>query len=503
MYKKYIFIIAFALISGCKHTSTHSLSTFSIEKYNSGFTSTCETSKLQKRDFESLWTRMRSGFCFRNINSSRISQELKWMMKNKDFVYRSIDRSKPYLFHILSYLEKRNLPHELALLPMVESGFQPFAYSSSRAAGIWQFIPPTAREYGLKMNWLYDGRRDVLESTKAATYFLSDMHRHFKGNWLLAIASYNTGAGNVGKAIDRANNLFTKPSYWDLNLPRETELYVPRLLALSKIIANPRKFGFKLPPISNEKFTSTVIFRDPLDFKTLSIITGVKQSELIQLNPGYSTWILDPSQQNTLLLPIDAAKAFNTRYNKVSKSIYENKVHKVIKGDSLYKISRIYNVKINSLKKANNLSKDIIYINQKLKIPSELSTGNREFITINGKKYFINKKLITFNHIVKRYDNWYKIARKYDVPLKKLLMWNDSDKNTKLRINSLIKIKLQGPILSTIKNQSTLRYVVGSGERYDQIIRGFNITKESLIKDNNLRNKKYLTAGDNLVINLN
>ena len=210
---------------------------------------------------------------------------------------------------------------------------------------------------------------------------------------------HTTGAGNVGKAIDRANNLFTKPSYWDLNLPRETELYVPRLLALSKIIANP-KFGFKLPAISNEIYIDRN-FRDPLDFKTLSIITGVKQSELIQLNPGYSTWILDPSQQNTLLLAIDAAKAFNTRYNKVSKSIYENKVHKVIKGDSLYKISRIYNVKINSLKKANNLSKDIIYINQKLKIPSELSTGNKEFITINGKKYFINKKLITFNHIVK------------------------------------------------------------------------------------------------------
>ena len=144
---------------------------------------------------------MKSGFCFTNINSSRISKELKWMMNNKDFVYRSIERSKPYLYHILGHLESRNLPLELALLPMVESGFQPYAYSSSRAAGIWQFIPPTAREYGLKMNWLYDGRRDVLESTKAASYFLGDMHRHFKGNWLLAIASYNTGAGNVAKLL--------------------------------------------------------------------------------------------------------------------------------------------------------------------------------------------------------------------------------------------------------------------------------------------------------------
>ena len=503
MHKKYILIIAVLLISGCKSVQTESLSEFTIDNSILGINSTCETIKLKNKNFDSVWNRMRSGFCFRNINSSRISQELKWMKKNKDFVYRSIDRSKPYLYHILSYLEEKNLPHELALLPMVESGFQPFAYSASRAAGIWQFIPPTAREYGLKMNWLYDGRRDVLESTKAATYFLSDMHRHFKGNWLLAIASYNTGAGNVGKAIDRANNLFTKPSYWDLNLPRETELYVPRLLALSKIIANPNKYGFKLPPISNERFTSTVNFRDPIDFKTLSIITGISQNELTRLNPGYSTWILDPSQQNKLLLPVKAAKVFNKRYNKISRSIYETKVHKVIKGDSLYRISRIYNVKIDALKRANNLSKDTIYINQKLKIPSELSTGNKEFITINNQKYFINKKSITFNHIVKRYDNWYRIAKKYDVPLKKLLMWNNADKKTMLKINSLVKIQLQGPILSTTKNMSKLRYVVGSGERYDQIVRGFNISKENLIKDNKLKNRKYLTAGDNLIININ
>ena len=212
MYKKYFLIVAVLLISGCQQITKHSLSELQYNTGLSGLVSTCETAKLQNKNFNSVWNRMRSGFCFRNINSSRISEELKWMKKNKSFVYRSIDRSKPYLFHILSYLEKRNLPHELALLPMVESGFQPFAYSASRAAGIWQFIPPTAREYGLRMNWLYDGRRDVLESTKAATYFLRDMHRHFNGNWLLAIASYNTGAGNVGKAIDRANNLFTKPS---------------------------------------------------------------------------------------------------------------------------------------------------------------------------------------------------------------------------------------------------------------------------------------------------
>ena len=503
MYKRYISIFLALLLSGCQHTSIDPLSQLSLDNSTFSLSSTCETRSLQGKKFDNVWDRMRSGFCFRNINSSRITQELNWMKQNKDFVYRSIERSKPYLYHILEHLEKRNLPHELALLPMVESGFQPFAYSASRAAGIWQFIPPTAREYGLKMNWLYDGRRDVLESTKAATYFLGDMHRHFKGNWLLAIASYNTGAGNVGKAIHRANKIFGEPSYWDLNLPRETELYVPRLLALSKIIYNPAKYGFRISRIENKRFTQTVKINDPIDFQTLSIITGLPIKDLTKLNPGYSTWIIDPAQQNTLLLPNQSSKVFRERYNKISRSIYKNKIHKVKKGDSLYKLSRIYNVKINAIKKTNGLSKDTIYINQKIRIPSEFSTSEKEFIVVNNIKYYINKKQITFKHIVKRYDNWYKIAKKYDVSLKDLLKWNNANKKTTLKVNSLIKIKLRGPILSKNKSINTLRYVVNSGERYEQIVRGFGISKNNLIKDNNLKNKKYLTAGENLEINLN
>ena len=187
----------------------------------------------------------------------------------------------------------------------------------------------------------------------------------------------------------------------------------------------------------------------------------------------------------------------------MSKSIYTNKIHKVKKGDSLYKISRIYNVKINAIKKTNGLSKDIIYINQKIRIPSEFSNIEKEFIVINKVKYYINKKQITFNHIVKRYDNWYKIAKKYDVPLKDLLSWNNANKKTVLKVNNLIKIKLRGPILNKERSVNSLRYVVSSGERYEQIIRGFGISKEDLVKDNNLKNKKYLTAGDNLEINLN
>jgi membrane-bound lytic murein transglycosylase D len=286
-------------------------------------------------------------------------------------------------------------------------------------------------------------------------------------------------------------------------LPRETELYVPRLLALSKIIENPRKYGFKLPEFNNKNDTSKVKFYDPIDFQTLSIITGISEEKLMILNPGYSTWIIDPSQQNILLLPNKAAKLFKSRYKKIANIIYENKVYKVKKGDSLYKISRMYNVKIDSIKKFNSLSSNTIYINQEIKIPSELNISTKEFITINNQKYYVNKKEVTYNHVIRRYDNWYKIARKYDVPLKTLLKWNDANKKTRLKVNALVKIKLKGPILSKNKKVQSLRYVVNSGERYDQIIRGFGVSKDKLIKDNKLKNKKYLTAGDNLIINQN
>jgi LysM repeat protein len=163
----------------------------------------------------------------------------------------------------------------------------------------------------------------------------------------------------------------------------------------------------------------------------------------------------------------------------------------------------MYNVKINSIKKVNALTNNTIYINQKIKIPSELNVSQKEFITINNQKYYVNKREVTYNHIVKRYDNWYKIARKYDVPLKTLLKWNNANKKTRLKVNALVKIKLKGPILTKNKKIQSLRYVVSSGERYDQIIRGFGVSKDKLIKDNKLKNKKYLTAGDNLIINQN
>ena len=348
----------------------------------------CETQKLSNKKYKNIWNKTRSGFCLDTVYSPRVDKEIQWFMNNKDFLYRSLDRATPFIYHVIRELERKNLPFELALLPIVESGYQPYAYSPSKAAGIWQFIPPTAREYGLKKNWWYDGRRDIFASTKAASHFLKDMKRHFKGDWLLAIASYNTGAGNVGKSIKKADYVIGKKSFWDLNLPRETEIYVPKLIALRDIMSNPSKYGVKIPNVPNKAITKFVSIKYPIDFYTISVLSEVDENEIYQLNPGFSAWYFLPTMQKRLLLPANNADIFSKRYSKLIRLIYSKKSHKVVKGDTLSKISRIYNVSIKSIKVLNNLSSDLIKIDQKLQLPIEGVNENKA-VAVSPSSFFI------------------------------------------------------------------------------------------------------------------
>ena len=461
----------------------------------------CITSRLANKNYSQVWDKMVSGFCLDTIYSQRVNKEIEWFVNNKAFLYRSITRAKPFLYHILKELERNNLPFELALLPIVESGYQPYAYSPSKAAGIWQFIPPTAKEYGLSRNWWYDGRRDIMQSTKAAAHFLRDMHRHFDKDWLLAIASYNTGAGKVGRSIKKSKVLNGKPSFWDLNLPRETEIYVPKLLALRDIMSNPSSYGIKLPNIKNKPYVNLVNIEYPIDFYTFSILSNVSEKELYALNPGFSTWYFLPSFQDRIFLPSGKIKEFKKRYKEVTKFIFSKKAHLIVKGDSLSRISRKYNVSIKAIKKVNNLKSDVIILGKKLKLPKNTALSDVDSIKIDGKKYIISQKSFKYNHIVKRYDNWYKIARMYNVSLSKLLKWNKATKKTSLKVSNKVIIMMQTPILS-LTNEVKLRYVVNNGDTTAIVSTGFGISKKKLMETNQIKNSKYLTAGKNLKITL-
>ncbi len=205
-----------------------------------------------------LWAQLRRDFQLPEQDNKRIRTQRNWYAKHPDYMRRVSKRARRYAWHILQELKWRNMPTEIALLPIVESAYDPFAYSHGRAAGLWQFIPATGRRYGLKQDWWYDGRRDVVSSTSAALEYLQYLHKRFKGDWLLALAAYNSGEGTVSKA-QRRNRKKGKPTgFWDLSLPRETRAYVPKLIALKQLVATPDAYGIELEDIPDEPYFKVV-----------------------------------------------------------------------------------------------------------------------------------------------------------------------------------------------------------------------------------------------------
>jgi len=220
-----------------------------------------------------LWKRIGSGLTLtRNISEKTTASKLAWFTRNQAYLDRVSGRAEPYLYYIVEELEKRNMPLDLALLPIVESAYNPFAYSPSRASGIWQFIPGTGKKYGLTQNWWYDGRRDIVTATDAALNYLQKLHQEFNGDWLLALAAYNSGEGNVGKAIRRNNKAGKPTDFFSLRLPRETRGYVPSLLAVAEIVSNPGKYKITLKPIANTRYFKQVDINSQIDLASKNSI---------------------------------------------------------------------------------------------------------------------------------------------------------------------------------------------------------------------------------------
>ncbi|MGB1110769.1 MAG: transglycosylase SLT domain-containing protein, partial [Gammaproteobacteria bacterium] len=306
---KALFLPAFLLITGCQSLQTH-LSDEPAEVIAKGQSanqseSIAGSASSQARDPDApldLWARIRQSYSLGNHDHERIDYELKRYAGKNGFFKRIAERADPYLFLIVEEMERNGIPGEVALLPIVESAFKPFAYSHGRASGLWQFISATGLRYGMKQSWWYDGRRDVLASTQGAAKYLNTLKDHFDGNWLLALASYNTGEYRVLREMKKNRQAGKPTDFWNLDLPRETEAYVPRLLAMAKIIADPAKYGIDLPPISNEPKLAVVETGGQLDLAIAADMAGISLDELYRLNPGFNRWATDPDGPHRLLV---------------------------------------------------------------------------------------------------------------------------------------------------------------------------------------------------------
>lgn len=318
-----------------------------------------------------IWTRMRNGFVFPAVEPDMVRTHIDEYIKHPFLLKQVLQRGEPYLFHILDRLEQYDMPTELALLPVVESAFDPFATSPAGAAGIWQFMPDTAAYVGLNQDWWYDGRRDIIASTNAALDYLDKLHKRFNSDWLLTLAAYNAGSARVGRAI-RNNRDAGKPGdFWNLALPAETQSYVPKLMALRAIIQNPHDYNISLPTLSDSSYFTTVEIRGQIEFKVAAQLAGITLAILQRLNPGYERSITPPGTNHTLLFPKSVAHAFR---EGIAQLPYDQRVksvrHRIRKGDNLSTIAQQYRTTVSALRKANRLEGSKIIAGEFLIVPS-------------------------------------------------------------------------------------------------------------------------------------
>lgn len=462
----------------------------------------------QKND---IWNRIRARFELDSSYDKRTLAEIRWYASHQAYLDRTIERARPYLHLITLEAERLNLPAELILLPIVESAFQPFAYSHGRAAGIWQFIPSTGRIFGLKQNWWYDGRRDIDASTKAALKYLSNLNKTFKGDWLLALAAYNSGQGTVKKAIRRNLKKGKATDFWSLQLPKETRAYVPKLLAISAIINNPSHYGITLKSIANKPYIVKVNIGSQIDLALAAELADISIKELYQLNPGFNRWATAPNGPHSIMLPVDKAENFSLKLAEVPKS---NRIkwarHKIKNGETLGQIAIKYHTTIAMLQQVNKLRGHIIRAGKNLIIPVATKEMNRYTLSVTQRIRAIQnspKRGHKTRYTVKKGDTLWDIARLYRISVHKLAKWNAMAPRDILRLGQKLVIwqsgrSQQSNFLSVNPNAITRRinYIVRKGDSLARISQRFNVKIAELRRWNTLPKNKYIQPGQRITL---
>ncbi|HEX4926784.1 MAG TPA: transglycosylase SLT domain-containing protein [Burkholderiales bacterium] len=302
-----------------------------------------------------LWQRVRQGFAMPDLTGPLVREKMAYYAARPDYLQRVFDRSRLYLFHIVEELEKRNMPTELALLPMVESAFNPMAYSRAHASGLWQFIPGTGRRWELQQNWWYDGRRDIVDSTNAALDYLAYLYE-MHGDWQLALASYNWGENGVARAMAR-NRAAGKPADFEhLSMPLETRHYLPKLQALKNIILNPEALGITLEPIPNQPYFATTTKLRDIDIRLAAQLAEMPVDEFIALNPGFSRPLIRASVTPRIVLPADKIDVFHENLEKLDEgSLVSWKSYTPRRGEGLESIAKKYGMSVAQLKEVNGI----------------------------------------------------------------------------------------------------------------------------------------------------
>ena len=339
-----------------QNTSSHQVG-LAIMRLNS---SILDQAPKQYFQSGSLWGALRQDFRMSEVNPELVRRHESKFIESRGYFDRIIDRSKPYMYHIATEVKKRNMPAEAALLPFIESAFVTKAKSHVGASGLWQFMPATGRHYGLEKTPVYDGRHDVYAATDAALNYLQYLYGLF-GDWPLAFSAYNWGEGNVGRAINRARAQGLEPTYENLRMPNETRNYVPKLLAVRNIIANPQSFGISISDIDNKPYFQAIELDHPIDNEAITRLAGITQSELLALNPAFNVPAFIPKSKRKLLLPVGSVQTFQSNYlNSSPDSLFSWETYTPTSKTALSDIASATGMSIADIKRLNNLNGNLV-----------------------------------------------------------------------------------------------------------------------------------------------
>ncbi len=478
---------------------------------------------------DDLWARIRKGFKL-NHDHKRVKGELAWYQRNQDYFDRVIDRAEPFLYLIVEEVEKRGMPTEIALLPVIESAFQPFAYSHGRASGIWQFIPGTGRLYGMKQNWWYDGRRDVIEATRGALDYFQALANQFNGDWELALAAYNSGEGNVERAILRNKKRKKPTDFWNLKLPAETRGYVPRLHAVAAIIDDPDKFGMTVRSLPNRPVLAVVDTGGQIDMAFAANLADMTLEELYRLNPAFNRWATDPDGPYRLLVPLDKSEVFEQRLAQFPVDQRTRWVERQVgEGETLSAIAKAYGTTPDVLQRLNKLKSSKVRPGRDLIIPVSMHSLDDDLLenaidsmpepAAPSKEESSEPEGERIEVVVKRGDTLYGLARKHNVSAQDIAKWNRMKMNDPLVIGhtvvvwsqdpaemdtvviaSAVSAPLAGPPQEDVLRQ--IRYVVRRGDTLARIAERFKVTIGQIQQWNRISKDRRLRPGQRITLHI-
>ena len=511
-----IWLLSVLLLAACQVSTMNPAEQTSVTTARTGYPPAIETSatpKVEQKPVEpqslikevpppvDLWQRISAGFEINTgPNNSRIDAQISWYAGNQPYFDRVSSRATPFLYWIVEQIELRQLPLELALVPIVESAYDPAAYSSEHAVGLWQFMGSTADSFGVQRDWWYDGRRDPLISTVAALDYLQYLHQQFDNNWLLALAAYNAGEGSVRRAIRRNLRDGKSIDFWSLNLPLETREHVARIFAIATVVSSPATFDVELPAIPNQPHLEVVDLEFQIDLERAAQAAGIGIQELKHYNPGYLRWATHPDGPYHLAVPIQKTALLRTNIASIpadQRVTWDQ--YQIQSGDTLIAIARKFDSQVATLQKINNLKGSRIVAGRTLLIPR---TGNVDFSRLPTIASVNEQPIVPERYRVRSGDNLWAIARKYNLHSTDIARWNNIDLNTLLHPGQILVLHTLGTAHnnSSFTDESTSTYTIVHGDSLARIASKFNVTVDQLAAWNNINKNSTIYPGQKLAL---